>query len=175
MTNYYQLFKLTSNDKRWTSVTSHHAHAHPPTRVFFDLDPQQPPKIKLRLVWSSLGAMQDGYYCYHIAIYIRNVYFTSLALLNGGRSEYWMCQNIPRKTYQKRLTLHWARRCECYPLSISSIIIVGRSFFNTISYQFLLCQVSNLVKRKQHRSLYLLRSAVLLPGCNMHGFDGSSL
>lgn len=36
---------ITSRDKRWTSVTSHHAQAHPPTIVLFLVDPQQPPEI----------------------------------------------------------------------------------------------------------------------------------
>ena len=34
---------ITSKDIRWTSVTSHQAHAHPPTIVVFFVDPQQPP------------------------------------------------------------------------------------------------------------------------------------
>ena len=34
---------ITSRDIRWTSVTSHQAHAHPPTIVVFFVDPQQPP------------------------------------------------------------------------------------------------------------------------------------
>ncbi len=34
---------VTSSDMRWTSVTSHQAHAHPPTMVVLVLAPQQPP------------------------------------------------------------------------------------------------------------------------------------
>lgn len=34
---------MTSSDRRWTSVTNHHAHAHPPTIVRFLVDPQHPP------------------------------------------------------------------------------------------------------------------------------------
>ena len=41
---------LTSRDRRCTSVTSHHAHAHPPTRVVLDLEPQQPPEIMIGIV-----------------------------------------------------------------------------------------------------------------------------
>lgn len=37
---------ITSSDKRWTSVTSHQAHAHPPTIVRFLVDPQHPPEKK---------------------------------------------------------------------------------------------------------------------------------
>ncbi len=36
---------FTSSDMRWTSVTSHQAHAHPPTMVVLVLAPQQPPVI----------------------------------------------------------------------------------------------------------------------------------
>lgn len=34
---------ITSRDSRCTSVTSHQAHAQPPTMVRFFVDPQQPP------------------------------------------------------------------------------------------------------------------------------------
>lgn len=34
---------ITSRESFWTSVTSHHAHAQPPTIVLFFVDPQQPP------------------------------------------------------------------------------------------------------------------------------------
>ena len=37
---------ITSSERRWTSVTSHQAHAHPPTIVRFRVDPQQPPEEK---------------------------------------------------------------------------------------------------------------------------------
>lgn len=37
---------ITSSERRWTSVTNHQAHAHPPTIVRFLVDPQHPPKIK---------------------------------------------------------------------------------------------------------------------------------
>ncbi|KAF4521166.1 hypothetical protein B566_EDAN011616 [Ephemera danica] len=36
-------FILTSSERRCTSVTSHHAHAQPPTMVDFLVEPQQPP------------------------------------------------------------------------------------------------------------------------------------
>lgn len=42
---------MTSSDRRWTSVTSHQAHAHPPTIVLFRVDPQHPPgKMKERYI-----------------------------------------------------------------------------------------------------------------------------
>lgn len=37
---------MTLRDKRWTSVTSHQAHAQPPTMVRFLVEPQQPPEIQ---------------------------------------------------------------------------------------------------------------------------------
>lgn len=37
---------ITSSDRRCTSVTSHQAHAHPPTIVRFRVDPQQPPGVE---------------------------------------------------------------------------------------------------------------------------------
>ena len=40
---------FTSSDMRWTSVTSHQAHAHPPTIVVLELAPQQPPAIRIQL------------------------------------------------------------------------------------------------------------------------------
>ena len=40
-----QQSRLTSKDRRCTSVTSHQAQAQLPTLVFFDLDPQHPPEI----------------------------------------------------------------------------------------------------------------------------------
>jgi hypothetical protein len=39
---------FTSRDMRWTSVTSHQAHAHPPTMVVLELAPQQPPAIRIQ-------------------------------------------------------------------------------------------------------------------------------
>lgn len=39
---------FTSSDMRWTSVTSHQAHAHPPTMVVLVLAPQQPPVINIQ-------------------------------------------------------------------------------------------------------------------------------
>lgn len=39
---------FTSSDMRWTSVTSHQAHAHPPTMVVLELAPQQPPAIRIQ-------------------------------------------------------------------------------------------------------------------------------
>jgi hypothetical protein len=35
---------ITSSESFWTSVTSHQAHAHPPTIVRFFVEPQHPPK-----------------------------------------------------------------------------------------------------------------------------------
>lgn len=50
MDNYYlktnELNDFTSSDRYWTSVTSHHAHAHPPTIVDFFVEPQHPPEMK---------------------------------------------------------------------------------------------------------------------------------
>ena len=43
---------FTSRDNLWTSVTSHHAHAQPPTRVFFCREPQQPPEMLNMLTWA---------------------------------------------------------------------------------------------------------------------------
>lgn len=37
---------MTSRERRWTSVTHHHAHAHPPTMVTRFVEPQQPPAEK---------------------------------------------------------------------------------------------------------------------------------
>ena len=50
---------FTSRDSLWTSVTSHHAHAQPPTRVFLAREPQQPPEI------IKIAMMED----FHIVIY----------------------------------------------------------------------------------------------------------
>ena len=35
---------ITSKESLWTSVTSHQAHAQPPTLVILDREPQQPPE-----------------------------------------------------------------------------------------------------------------------------------
>lgn len=50
---------ITSSDNRCTSVTSHQAHAHPPTIVRFRVEPQHPPvvlkrKKKMKLILSVL-------------------------------------------------------------------------------------------------------------------------
>ena len=52
-TSFYFIKYITSRDRRCTSVTSHHAHAHPPTRVVLDLEPQQPPEIMKILQYIS--------------------------------------------------------------------------------------------------------------------------
>lgn len=41
---------ITSSDSRCTSVTSHHAHAQPPTIVRFFVEPQHPPGMKKKLI-----------------------------------------------------------------------------------------------------------------------------
>ena len=70
---------ITSNDSLWTSVTSHHAQAHPPTTVFLLVDPQQPPErnslekswcINLQIIrkwWTDNHEMCIGQWRIHIA------------------------------------------------------------------------------------------------------------
>ncbi len=41
---------LTSRESLCTSVTSHQAQAHPPTRVFLEREPQQPPGMKKKKI-----------------------------------------------------------------------------------------------------------------------------